>query len=171
MPSVSADDDWSSPRSVIVGRAANSDFSCGPPDMVVNNMASQHVEESRPNHPFPEYVSEAADAKLDQLATILKHEGVKLYRPKHVDWGRTGGYMGSMPRDRLLTVGTNTIEPAYGWSCRDNLKIMHDSAKNPAVQVIRAPVPRVPNTIYEGPLGAGLEGQPWVINNIHVIIP
>ena len=37
---------------------------------------------------------------------------------------------------------------------------MHDSAKDPAVQVIRAPVPRNPDTIYEGPPGAGLEGQP-----------
>lgn len=85
MPSVSADNEWSPLRSVIVGRATQSNFPSEPPTMIEHTMPSRYLEEFRPNHPFLKYISEAADAELDQLATILEREGIKVYRPKDVD--------------------------------------------------------------------------------------
>lgn len=58
--------------------------------MIEHTMPSECVEEFRPNHPFPGYISQNADAELDQLAAILEREGIKVYRPKNVDWCKVG---------------------------------------------------------------------------------
>ena len=36
------------------------------------------------------------------------------------------------------------------------------------MRVIRALTPPIPDTIYDGPAGGGLDGQPWVINNSRI---
>ncbi|KAL2049443.1 hypothetical protein ABVK25_010347 [Lepraria finkii] len=142
--------------------------------MIANTMPSRYLEEFRPNHPFPEYISETADAELNQLATILEREGIKVYRPKSVDWCNIGGYTGSMPRDGLLTVGNHIIESAYAWGCRRQEialafeDILRELAQDSSVRVIRAPTPPFPDTIYEGPAGGGVDGHPWVINNSRI---
>ena len=159
LPSVSADDEWSPLQSVIVGRAAHSNFPYEPPAMIEHTMPSEYAGEFRPNHPFPKYISEIADAELDQLSTTLENESIKVYRPKNVDWCKVGGYTGSMPRDGLLTVGNHIIESAYAWGCRRQEislafeDILHEPALNSSVRVIRAPIPPVPDTIYYGPAG------------------
>ena len=174
MPSVSADDEWSPLRSVIVGRAAQSNFPSEPPVMIANTMPSRYLEEFRPNHPFPEYISETADAELNQLTTILEREGIKVYRPKSVDWCKIGGYTGSMPRDGLLTVSNHIIESAYAWGCRRQEialafeDILRELAQDSSIRVIRAPTPPFPDTIYEGPAGGGVDGHPWVIKNSRI---
>ena len=53
--------------------------------MIEHTMPSEYAGEFRPNYPFPEYISETANAELDQLSTILENEGIKVYRPKNVD--------------------------------------------------------------------------------------
>ena len=174
MLSVSADDEWSPLQSVIVGRAAQSNFPSEPLPMIANTMPSQYLEEFRPNNPFPEYISKNADTELDQLAAILEREGVKVYRPKNVDWCKIGGYTGSMPRDGLLTVGSHIIESPYAWGCRRQEialafgDILHELGQDPSVRVIRAPPPPIPDTIYDGPSGGGVAGQSWVINNSRI---
>lgn len=174
MASVAADNEWSPLRSIIVGRAAKSNFPYEPSAMIANTMPTQYLEEFRANHPFPEYISEAVDAELDQLAAILEGEGIKVYRPKHVDWCKLGGYTGSMPRDGLLAVGNHIIESAYAWGCRRQEislafeDILRDLGRDPTVHVIRAPEPPSPDTIYDGPPGGGVEGQSWVINNSRI---
>ena len=119
MALVSADDEWSPLQSVIVGRAAHSNFPSEPSAMIEHTMPSEYVKEFRPNNPFPGYISQNGDAELDQLAAILEREGIKVYRPKNVDWCKIGGYTGSMPRDGLMTVGNHIIESAYAWAAAD----------------------------------------------------
>ena len=113
LSSVSADNEWSPLKAVIVGRAAKSNFPSEPRLVIENTMPSEYIKEFRPNHSFPEYISENADAELDQLAEILQREGIKVYRPKNVDWHSNGGYTSSMPRDGLLAVGNYIIESAF----------------------------------------------------------
>lgn len=173
-PSVSADDEWSPLKAIIVGRAAKSNFPSEPFQMIEHTMPEQYLGEFRPNNPFPDYVSQNADAELDRLSAILQQEGIRVYRPEHVDWTRVGGYTGSMPRDGFLTVGNHIIESPFAWRCRRNEislafePILSELSKDPAVRVIRAPKPPEPDPIYDGPSGAGIPGQPWVINNSRI---
>lgn len=46
--------------------------------------------------------------------------------------------------------------------------ILHELAQDSSVRIIRAPTPPIPDTIYDGPVGGGLDGQPWVINNSRI---
>lgn len=164
MALVSADDEWSPLQSVIVGRAAHSNFPSEPRAMIQHTMPSEYINEFRPSNPFPEYISQNADAELDQLATILEREGIKVYRPKNVNWCKIGGYTGSMPRDGLMTVENHIIESAYVWGCRRQEialtfeDILHELTQDSSVRIIRAPISSISDIIYDGPVGCGLDG-------------
>ena len=109
---------------MIAGRAAKSNFPREPLLMIENTMPEEFIHEFRSNNPFLDYISNNADRELDCLPFILESEGIKFYRPKHVDWCKTGGYTGSMPRDGFSTVRSHTIESTYAWGChRQEIKL------------------------------------------------
>ncbi|KAL8716682.1 MAG: hypothetical protein Q9181_008399, partial [Wetmoreana brouardii] len=150
-----ADNEWSPLKAVILGRAENSCFPSEPAKMIEATMPKEFHSQFRPHHPFPAEIVRKAVAELDNFAMLLKREGVKVYRPKTVDWNHVGGYTGAMPRDGLLTVGNHVIEACFAWGCRrqeielafgDVLSELE--AQGDAV-VVRAPKPPIPDTIYE----------------------
>lgn len=168
MSSVSADNEWSPLRSVIVGRAVNSCFPSEPPDMIKATMPGEHHSSFRPNNPFPAYIIQRADEELNQFVSILQREGVQVFRAKEVDWNHIGGYTGAMPRDGLLSVGNHIIEAPFAWGCRSQEirlaynEVLTELERDPSVRVIRAPIPPWPDTLYESsddPL------REWVIND------
>ncbi|KAL8648074.1 MAG: hypothetical protein Q9226_006153 [Calogaya cf. arnoldii] len=174
MAFISANNEWSPLKSVIVGRATYSNFPSEPQHMIANTMPEAYIELFRPNNPFPEHICKRADAELDQLASILHGEGIKVYRPNIVNWQHIGGYTGSMPRDGLITIGNHIIESAFAWNCRRQEielaygGILRDLALDASVKVIRAPKPPVPNTIYddiEDNEPKNTNTQTWTINN------
>ena len=81
-------------------------------------MPEQYQDAFQPNTLFPEDVLQKADAELDQLARVLQGEGIKVYRPNHVDWSKVGGYTAAMVRDGLMTVGNTIIEAPFAWRSR-----------------------------------------------------
>ncbi|MCJ1252386.1 hypothetical protein MMC24_000192 [Lignoscripta atroalba] len=131
-------------------------------------MPSEHHSLFRHNNPFPSHIVQRADEELDQLVSILQREGVKVYRPKEVDWNRVGGYTGAMPRDGLLTVRNWIIEAPFAWGCRSQeIQLAYDEVlteleRDTTVRVIRAPIPPSPDTLYEGSNAAV---QSWSIND------
>lgn len=118
MSSMSANNEWSSLQSAIVGRATNSCFPNEPARTIAAVMPRKYRSSFRPHHPFPRDIIEEADKELDQLVSILQREGVQVYRPEVVDWLEVGGYASSMPRDGLMTVGHHVIESRFAWRCR-----------------------------------------------------
>ena len=166
MPSVSAENEWSPLKSIIIGRAAGSCFPSEPARMMASTMQEQYMAEFRPDNPFPQHILDHADSELDQLTSILENEGVKVYRPKNIDWRKVGGYTGSMPRDGLLSVGNHIIEAPFSWGCRrDEIEmaygnILQELARDTSVRVMRAPSPPQPDTLYDGPTDG-----PWTIND------
>ena len=170
-PLIAADTEWSRLRSVIVGHAEHSCFPIAPPYMIKATMPGKHIQEFRPDHPFPAEVLEKADEELAQFASILQENGVQVYRPESVVWSKVGGYTGAMPRDGLLTVGNTIIEACFSWACRHQeidlayANILDDLAKDSSVRVVRAPKVANPDAIYEG-VGQGKDGvHEWAINN------
>ncbi|KAK3939385.1 mitochondrial glycine amidinotransferase [Diplogelasinospora grovesii] len=184
MPLVAADDEWSPLKSVIVGRAENSAFPSEAAHMIEATMPEEHHANFRSHNPFPADIVAKAQLELDNFAALLEREGIKVYRPRKVDWVKVGGYTGAMPRDCLMTVGNTLIEAPFAWKCRrhevqlgysdilDQLA-SGDSSSAP-VRICRAPLIIGQDTLYDGllkkPEANGHSrhangGQKWAINN------
>ncbi|KAJ3494289.1 hypothetical protein NLG97_g4176 [Lecanicillium saksenae] len=181
-PLVSADNEWSPLKSVIVGRAEHSAFPSEPAHMISATMPQEHTENFRPFNPFPTSIVTKAQAELDNLAKILEGEGIRVYRPRVVDWLKVGGYTGAMPRDALMTVGTSVIESPFAWKCRRHevelgyADILSDLSRGPGIsRICRAPLVLGEDTLYDGlhesqqthkaTSGNGTNGNTWAINN------
>ncbi|KAI0405068.1 lysine amidinotransferase [Xylaria palmicola] len=170
-PLISADNEWSPLRSVIVGRAEHSAFPSEPEHMITATMPSEHLPHFKPSNPFPAEILAKAQEELDNFADVLQKQGVRVYRPREVNWVDANGYTGAMPRDGLMTVGSKLIEAPFAWGCRRNeislaysdiLSELRTSTKS--ATICRAPQITGPDTLYDGvPGGAG--GHPWSVNN------
>ena len=184
-PLISADDEWSPLKAIIVGRAEHSAFPCDPPHMMAATMVKQYVSEFRPNNPFPAEILEKAQQELDGFAAVLKQHGVHVYRPKEVDWLKVGGYTGAMPRDTFMTVGNTLIESPFAWRCRQEevdlgySDILEQLSSSGSARICRPPKIVGKDTIYDG-IVDGIDGdhisgdvngdvngdmKSWAINN------
>ncbi|KAK3500440.1 uncharacterized protein B0T23DRAFT_41995 [Neurospora hispaniola] len=163
---ISASNEYSPLRALIIGRAAHSLFPSEPPHMIRATMPTLHHPEFRPHHPFPADIVAKADQELDNFARVMTERfGIKVYRPKEVDWAKAnegrGGYTGAMPRDGLMVVGRTVVEACFGWGCRRGEielaysgvleDIMEGAQKaGESLRVCRAPKIVGGNTLYDG---------------------
>ena len=171
MPAVSAENEWSPLRSVIVGRAGGSCFPSEPTHMIRATMPQKFHPLFRPDHPFPESILKRADEELDHLASLLEQEGIQVHRPTMVDWTKVGGYTGAMPRDGLMTVGQSIIESPFAWKCRRHeielayTEILGELAKDSSVSVVRASQVPPKDSIYDNITAESVDLGGWAINN------
>ncbi|KFY63145.1 hypothetical protein V496_04155 [Pseudogymnoascus sp. VKM F-4515 (FW-2607)] len=143
--------------------------------MVKATMPEEHHDRFQPKSRFPGALLKQADEELDGLVNVLEKEGVKVFRPKHVDWYDAGGYTAAMPRDGLITVGNTIIEAPFSWGCRKReIDLAYSGLLAKLEQagqftIIRAPKIIGADTIYNdvGQLadGAGETKHNWAINN------
>lgn len=169
VPAISADDEWSLLKTVLVGRAENSCFPHEPPHMLEATMPKEHHHHFKPFNPFPPSIVQGATQELDNFARILQNEGITVHRPHEVNWLLTNrGYTGAMPRDGLLVVGNTIIESCFAWHSRTDEvslalgNLLSAFQSNPAVRVVRAPQLPVPDTLYDTTID---KSNPWAINN------
>ncbi|KAF9700538.1 hypothetical protein EKO04_001732 [Ascochyta lentis] len=175
--SVSAEDEWSPLRSVIVGRAEDSAFPSEPKHMMAATMPPEHLSHFKPLSPFPPTILARAQEELDNLADVMQKEGIRVYRPNKVNWLKMQGYTGAMPRDGLITVGSTIIEAPFAWRCRRHeitlaySEILSElGSGNSSATICRAPLITGEDTLYHGVPGKnrtnGKTSTPhWSINN------
>lgn len=170
-PLISADNEWSPLKAVIVGRAEHSTFPSEPRAVFAASMPAEHVDQFRPGNPFPADIVAKAQEELDNFASVLQQHGVKVYRPDEVDWLKVGGYTGSMPRDTLMTVGNTLIESPFAWACRrDEVELAYSSilrelSSGGTARICRAPTIVGKDTIYDQSVLDGTHESGWSINN------
>ncbi|KAF5017664.1 hypothetical protein F66182_10379 [Fusarium sp. NRRL 66182] len=169
LPLVQADDEWSPLKSVIVGRAGVACFPYAPVEMIKATMPSEHVSRFKPKTLFPADLIDKAEAELEVFASILKDEGIKVYRPpKNINWLEAGGYTGAMPRDGLISVGNSLIEACFAWPCRSReieigfAPILDQLGLDRRVNMVRRPESSFANTLLDDD---GTLTDEWVINN------
>ncbi|KAK8142280.1 hypothetical protein MY1884_007847 [Beauveria asiatica] len=171
---VSADNEWTPLKSVIVGRAEHSCYPSEPRHLTKAYVPPEFLDRFRPYSPFSAEVVERAQQELDTFAEVLRQHGVTVYRPDEVDWLKHGGYTGAMPRDRLLTVGNMLIESIPAWGCRQRevelaystilSSLQHPEGAN--WRVFRQPVLHGHDTIYDGKEEETFDPQhDWAISN------
>jgi glycine amidinotransferase len=77
--------------------------------------------------PFPQERIDAANRNLEELASLLDSEGVRVRRPKAIDnavpfsapdWSSPSGLYNAMPRDLMLVIGDEIIETPGAWRSR-----------------------------------------------------
>lgn len=169
-PTISADNEWSPLRAVIVGNSENSCFPNEPAYMIKMTMPEKYQSQFRPGNPFPASILQLAREELEQFVSILEKECVRIYRPDDVQWAQHGGYTGAMPRDGLIVVGNTIIEACYAWTCRRREidlafgSFFREIGKDQSIRIVRAPEVPVPDTIYDG-VGEDVSPHHWAINN------
>jgi glycine amidinotransferase len=174
---VSAEDEWSPLKSVIVGRAESSSFPSESDRMITKTMPSQHRANFKSFNPFPPAILARAQEELDRFADLLTGMGIRVYRPERVDWLEVGGYTGAMPRDGLMTVGSTIIEAPFAWRCRRReiqlaySSILDELSKRcDSLTICRAPTILDHDALYddEGELATtaiNCNDRHWSINN------
>lgn len=165
--SVSAVNEWSKLRSVILGRAAHSCFPSEPEHMIQATMPNKHHKHfhspPRPTNPFPADLLARADAELDNLAEVLMSHGIQVHRPEVVNFQKVGGYTAAMARDGLMTVGDTVIEACFAWRSRKHeielaFSCILDELAAQGARIVRAPQ-LAKDTIYDGKLKNGVNGH------------
>jgi glycine amidinotransferase len=81
-------------------------------------MPLEHLPHFKFSNAFPADILTRTQEELDNSSEILRSEGVRVYRPKKVNWLKEQDYTVAMPRDGLMTVCTTIIETPFARSCR-----------------------------------------------------
>ncbi|RDA90224.1 hypothetical protein CP533_1069 [Ophiocordyceps camponoti-saundersi (nom. inval.)] len=151
---ISAEDEWSPLAAVIVGRADHTAFPSEPSHVMKAVMPKTYLEEFRPMNPVPADILLKAQQELDNFASVLEKLGVRVYRPREVDWLKVGGYTSAVPRDTLIAVGNTLVESAFAWCCRHNevrlafSDILDQLKDSVSARICRAPLVVGRDTIY-----------------------
>jgi glycine amidinotransferase len=164
IPLILADDEWSPLEAVIVGRAEDSAF------------ASEHIANFKPLNPFPLETMAKAQQELDYFASLLQEQGIRIYRPRKVNWLEVGGYTGAMPRDGLMTVESTLIGAPFAWRFRRQeislgyYDILSELSSGGTARICRAPVIVGHDTLCDGlennkTITNGVHGHQWAISN------
>lgn len=152
---VAADDEWSPLKAVIVGRAEDSAFPSEPIQMMENTMPLEHIANFKPSNPFRPKILAKAQQELDHFAALMMDMGIRVYRPKKVNWLKVGRYTGAMPWDGLMTVGSTLVGAPFAWRCRRQeitlaySNILEDLSSSNSVQIRRAPLITRRDTLYD----------------------
>lgn len=110
------EDEFSRLEEVIVGRAEFSHFPSERMSVMASCVPRYHLDEFRPNNPFPAHIVQKAQEELDNFAAVLTSLDVKVRRPDLVDWGKVGGYTAAMPRGKLQFLEVHQV---LDWDTRE----------------------------------------------------
>lgn len=112
--------EWSRLREIVVGTATNANW---PSDDPVFAQEAQHTrwkESPVPSGPVPQWIVDETNEDLQGLVDILEKAGVRVHRPRDLDFPMFGGMYNYCPRDRLLIAGDTIVDPAMMYPCREH---------------------------------------------------
>jgi scyllo-inosamine-4-phosphate amidinotransferase 1 len=111
--------EWDTLRSVVIGTATGANW---PSEDPVFAQESQHTlwkDFAVPSGPVPQWIIDEANEDLEGLVRIIEQFGAEVIRPSERDFVRTKGMYNYCPRDRLIVAGTQLIDTAMLYPCRD----------------------------------------------------
>lgn len=117
---VNSHNDWDPLEEIIVGHAHHSRVTM---DISTRSFSYANYEMSEIAHMegrYPQWVIDEANEDADDLAAVLTNMGVKVHRPRAVDWNqefstrdwKSQGWYSWCPRDLVLPLGNMLIETA-----------------------------------------------------------
>jgi len=159
---INSHNDWDPLEEIIVGHAHHSRIAA---DRSANSFgyATLKPEELPPEGPYPQWVIDEANEDADGLADTLTKMGVKVHRPKIIDWENTEfdigqgwkskGWYSWCPRDCILPLGNMLIEtpsPVRARYFENRLyeDILYEAFEDGALW-INAPKPKLHDDLYQ----------------------
>lgn len=111
--------EWDKLKEIVVGSATNANWPINDPVFSQEGKKTSWKETPVPSGPVPGWIIDEANEDLNGLAKILETAGVKVHRPKDLDFVNRDGMYNYCPRDRLIVAGDKLIDPAMMYPCRD----------------------------------------------------
>lgn len=119
--------EWDTLREVVVGSATKANWPSSDPVFAKECDKTTWKNTPPPAGPVPHWIIDETNEDLESLCVILRVAGVKVHRPRDIDFQDRGGMYNYCPRDRLLIAGTTVVDTAMMYPCRDmELEALHD---------------------------------------------
>lgn len=159
---INSHNDWDPLEEIIVGRAdyarINTDISAH-----VFNYATLKHDELPPSGPYPQWVIDEANEDADGLSGLLEKLGVRVHRPKPVNWNnveydigqgwKSKGWYSWSPRDLILPLGDMLIETPCPVRARYFENVIYEDilyeAFNDGALWLSAPKPKLHDSNYQ----------------------
>lgn len=111
--------EWDPLRSIVIGSATGANWPSDDPVFGQESTHSTWHETPVPNGPVPAWIIDETNEDLEGLADLIRDYGAEVLRPRDRDFVLGHGLYNYCPRDRLLVAGTELIDPAMLYPCRD----------------------------------------------------
>lgn len=111
--------EWDPVRTIVIGSATGANWPSDDPVFSQESHHSAWQETAVPQGPVPPWIIEQANEDLEALAHTVRAWGAEVIRPRDRDFVLAHGMYNYCPRDRLLVAGTELIDPAMLYPCRD----------------------------------------------------
>lgn len=131
--------EWDRLTEIVVGSASGANWPSDDPVFAQEATKTTWHETAVPSGPVPTWIQDEANHDLQVLADTLVQLGVKVHRPRHMDFVRASGMYNYCPRDRLLVAGDTVVDCAMMYPCRDQEIWALDMVTDQASRVITMP--------------------------------
>lgn len=170
--------EWDPLREIVVGSATGANWPSDDPVFSQEHLKTTWKETPVPSGPVPQWVVDEANEDLQKLASALVDLGVKVRRPKDIDFVERKGLYNYCPRDRLIIAGDSVIDTPMLYPCRDLESEALEDVLTRAKHVYRMPrdkgiildaanVLRLNDKwLYLISESGNIEGLEWLRNNI-----
>lgn len=131
--------EWDPLEAIMVGSATNANWPSTDPVFAQESEKTSWKETPVPSGPVPDWIIDQANRELDDLSEILVRFGVKVYRPRPLDFVKFQGMYNYCPRDRLLIWGDTVVDCAMMYPCRDQEILSYTSVLEQARSIMSMP--------------------------------
>lgn len=111
--------EWDQLREIVVGSATNANWPTEDPVFARESEKTTWTETPVPSGPVPQWIVDETNEDLQGLCDIFEKAGVKVYRPRDMDFPALKGMYNYCPRDRLIIAGNTIIDTPMMYPCRD----------------------------------------------------
>ena len=136
---ISSNNEWGRLRSVVVGSATHANWPSTDPVFSQESSKTLWKETPVPRGAVPQWIVDEANEDLEDLAGVLRDLDVVVYRPHEMNFAELGGMYNYCPRDRLVVAGSQVIDPAMMYPCRDQEIVALDFVCQYASKVAHMP--------------------------------
>jgi glycine amidinotransferase/scyllo-inosamine-4-phosphate amidinotransferase 1 len=116
---ISSYNEWDPLKKVIVGDATHANWPVYDPVFKMEYTRTSWKETPVPSGPVPQWIIDEANEDLSVLCATLANLGVEVVRPSTFNFQAHDGMSNYCPRDRLLVYGSDVVETAMLYPCRN----------------------------------------------------
>jgi scyllo-inosamine-4-phosphate amidinotransferase 1 len=130
--------EWDTLREIVVGSATGANWPSQDPVFAQEHQRTTWTKSPVPSGAVPQWIIDETNEDLQDLVDILCQAHVHVHRPRANDFVASQGMYNYCPRDRILVAGTELIDTAMMYPCRDQEITYLDMVTDQAT-VIRMP--------------------------------